>query len=176
MVFLVGINVPRSRFLPVKTTSDLLIIMSNLYSLRAGFLEMNPKRSFPSVPLSKLGSHFTKVCYLSFPSVPLSKLGSHFTKVCYLSFLSVPLSKLGSHFTKVCYLSFLSVPLSKLGSHFTKVCYLSFPSVPLSKLGSHFTKLCHSSGPQITKTYVVGTQKNRLDETALLSTQNTLLH
>ena len=39
-----GINVPRSRFLPVKTTSDLLIIMSNLYSLRHGSLEMNPKR------------------------------------------------------------------------------------------------------------------------------------
>ncbi|XP_060571043.1 UTP--glucose-1-phosphate uridylyltransferase-like isoform X2 [Ruditapes philippinarum] len=56
-----GINVPRRRFLPVKTTSDLLIIMSNLYSLKAGSLEMNPKRSFPSVPLSKLGSHFTKV-------------------------------------------------------------------------------------------------------------------
>lgn len=56
-----GINVPRRRFLPVKTTSDLLIIMSNLYSLRAGSLEMSPKRSFPSVPLTKLGSHFTKV-------------------------------------------------------------------------------------------------------------------
>ncbi|XP_052272973.1 UTP--glucose-1-phosphate uridylyltransferase-like isoform X2 [Dreissena polymorpha] len=56
-----GINVPRSRFLPVKTTSDLLIIMSNLYSLRAGSLIMNPKRAFPTVPLSKLGSHFSKV-------------------------------------------------------------------------------------------------------------------
>lgn len=67
-----GINVPRSRFLPVKTTSDLLIIMSNLYSLRAGCLEMNPKRAFPSVPLSKLGSHFTKVKdFLSrFASIP----------------------------------------------------------------------------------------------------------
>jgi len=57
----IGINVPRSRFLPVKTTSDLLIIMSNLYSLRSGTLEMNPKRSFPSVPLVKLGASFTKV-------------------------------------------------------------------------------------------------------------------
>ncbi|XP_052766080.1 UTP--glucose-1-phosphate uridylyltransferase-like isoform X2 [Mya arenaria] len=56
-----GINVPRSRFLPVKTTSDLLIIMSNLYSLRAGSLKMNPKRSFPTVPLCKLGSQFSKV-------------------------------------------------------------------------------------------------------------------
>jgi len=57
----VGINVPRRRFLPVKTTSDLLIIMSNLYSLRTGNLEMNPKRSFPSVPLIKLGTSFIKV-------------------------------------------------------------------------------------------------------------------
>merc|ERR1712038_550537 len=29
----IGINVPRSRFLPVKKSSDLLLIMSNLYSL-----------------------------------------------------------------------------------------------------------------------------------------------
>lgn len=68
----IGINVPRRRFLPVKTTSDLLIIMSNLYSLKQGSLEMNPKRSFPSVPLVKLGTSFTKVKdYLSrFASIP----------------------------------------------------------------------------------------------------------
>ena len=56
-----GVNVPRARFLPVKTTSDLLIIMSNLYSLRNGSLVMNPLRSFPSVPLCKLGTEFKKV-------------------------------------------------------------------------------------------------------------------
>lgn len=56
-----GINVPRSRFLPVKTTSDLLLIMSNLYTQKKGLLEMNPLRSFPSVPLVKLGSGFVKV-------------------------------------------------------------------------------------------------------------------
>ena len=56
-----GINVPRSRFLPVKTSSDLLISMSNLYHLKTGTLEMNPKRSFPSVPLVKLGTNFNKV-------------------------------------------------------------------------------------------------------------------
>jgi UTP--glucose-1-phosphate uridylyltransferase len=68
----IGINVPRRRFLPVKTTSDLLIIMSNLYSLKAGSLEMNPKRSFPSVPLVKLGTSFVKVKeFLSrFASIP----------------------------------------------------------------------------------------------------------
>merc|ERR1719145_42723 len=31
-----GVNVPRSRFLPVKMTSDLLLVMSNLYSLDNG--------------------------------------------------------------------------------------------------------------------------------------------
>ncbi len=56
-----GINVPRSRFLPVKTTSDLLLIMSNLYTQKKGVLDMNPLRSFPSVPLVKLGSAFAKV-------------------------------------------------------------------------------------------------------------------
>ena len=57
----IGINVPRSRFLPVKTTSDLLLIMSNLFTQKKGLLEMNPLRSFPSVPLVKLGTSFTKV-------------------------------------------------------------------------------------------------------------------
>lgn len=57
-----GINVPRSRFLPVKKTSDLLLVMSNLYSMKNGFLTMSPKRSFPSVPLVKLGDKdFSKV-------------------------------------------------------------------------------------------------------------------
>ena len=56
-----GINVPRSRFLPVKTTSDLMLIMSNLFTQKKGYLEMNPLRSFPSVPLVKLGSAFSKV-------------------------------------------------------------------------------------------------------------------
>ncbi|KAF5895683.1 UTP--glucose-1-phosphate uridylyltransferase-like isoform X1, partial [Clarias magur] len=56
-----GINVPRSRFLPVKTTSDLLLVMSNLYSLDAGSLTMSEKREFPTTPHVKLGSSFTKV-------------------------------------------------------------------------------------------------------------------
>jgi UTP--glucose-1-phosphate uridylyltransferase len=56
-----GINVPRSRFLPVKTTSDLLLIMSNLFTQKKGILQMNLKRSFPTVPLVKLGSAFVKV-------------------------------------------------------------------------------------------------------------------
>jgi UTP--glucose-1-phosphate uridylyltransferase len=53
----IGINVPRTRFLPVKKTQDLLLVMSNLYSLNNGSLIMNPLRSFPTVPLIKLGKH-----------------------------------------------------------------------------------------------------------------------
>jgi len=68
-----GINVPRSRFLPVKKTSDLLLVMSNLYSLDHGSLIMSPLRMFPSTPLVKLGdNHFKKVsAYLArFGSIP----------------------------------------------------------------------------------------------------------
>eukprot|EP00730_Choanoeca_flexa_P002410 TRINITY_DN1103_c0_g1_i2.p1 TRINITY_DN1103_c0_g1~~TRINITY_DN1103_c0_g1_i2.p1 ORF type:complete len:495 (+),score=166.01 TRINITY_DN1103_c0_g1_i2:109-1593(+) len=57
----IGINVPRSRFLPVKKTSDLLLVMSNLYNLSKGRLSMNSKRVFASVPLIKLGDQFKKV-------------------------------------------------------------------------------------------------------------------
>jgi len=57
-----GLNVPRSRFLPVKKTSDLLLVMSNLYRIKNGSLIMSPKRMFPSVPLVKLGDkEFAKV-------------------------------------------------------------------------------------------------------------------
>lgn len=56
-----SIDVP-SRFLPVKKTSDPLLIKSNLYSLENGALVMKPKRAFPTVPLVKLGDeHFSKV-------------------------------------------------------------------------------------------------------------------
>ncbi|KAI9103009.1 UTP--glucose-1-phosphate uridylyltransferase-domain-containing protein [Phlyctochytrium arcticum] len=56
-----GVNVPRSRFLPVKSTSDLFLVMSDLYKLEHGELIMNPLRLFNTVPLVKLGDHFKKV-------------------------------------------------------------------------------------------------------------------
>lgn len=56
-----GINVPRSRFLPVKKTSDLLLLMSNLYEIDSGKLTLSHLRSFPTTPLVKLGSSFDKV-------------------------------------------------------------------------------------------------------------------
>jgi len=56
-----GINVPRSRFLPVKKTSDLLLLMSNLYDIDNGSLTLSHDRSFKTTPLVKLGSQFDKV-------------------------------------------------------------------------------------------------------------------
>jgi len=57
----IGINVPRSRFLPVKTCSDLFLIKSNLYTMQSGTLMMNPDRQFLTTPLVQLGENFKKV-------------------------------------------------------------------------------------------------------------------
>ncbi len=58
----IGINVPRRRFLPVKKTSDLLVVMSNLFMISEGSLQVNVKRSIAALPLVKLGDkHFQKV-------------------------------------------------------------------------------------------------------------------
>ena len=67
-----GVNVPRSRFLPVKSCSDLFLVQSDLYTLQHGNLIMNPKRQFGTTPLVKLGDHFKKVSqFLSrFASTP----------------------------------------------------------------------------------------------------------
>jgi len=67
-----GVNVPRSRFLPVKSCSDLLLVTSDLYQLEHGALIMNPKRMFVSTPVVKLGDHFKKVAQFQkrFKSMP----------------------------------------------------------------------------------------------------------
>jgi len=67
-----GVNVPRSRFLPVKACSDLMLIQSNLYTMKSGTLQVNPKRMFASVPVVKLGPEFKKVAgYMDrFKSIP----------------------------------------------------------------------------------------------------------
>jgi UTP--glucose-1-phosphate uridylyltransferase len=63
-----GINVPRSRFLPVKSCSDLLLIKSDIYSLQHGQLVINENRMFETTPVIKLGDHFKKVCVLDVKS------------------------------------------------------------------------------------------------------------
>lgn len=56
-----GINVPRNRFLPVKSCSDLLLIKSDIYSLSHGQLVINEQRMFETTPVIKLGDHFKKI-------------------------------------------------------------------------------------------------------------------
>lgn len=56
-----GVNVPRVRFLPVKSCSDLFLVQSDLYTLAHGELTPNPRRPFPTVPIVKLGDHFKKI-------------------------------------------------------------------------------------------------------------------
>lgn len=60
-----SINVPRSRFLPVKGCADLMLVQSKLYTLQSGSLVMNPKRlelfGEASIPTVKLGDSFKKV-------------------------------------------------------------------------------------------------------------------
>jgi UDP-N-acetylglucosamine pyrophosphorylase len=56
-----GVNVPRNRFLPVKSCSDLLLIKSDIYSLQHGQLVINPQRMFETTPVIKLGDHFKKI-------------------------------------------------------------------------------------------------------------------
>lgn len=68
----IGINVPRSRFLPVKATSDLLLVQSDLYTLVDGFVIRNKARTNPSNPSIELGPEFKKVANFlgRFKSIP----------------------------------------------------------------------------------------------------------
>jgi len=72
----IGINVDRTRFLPVKKTSDLLLVQSNLYTLQHGQLVFNQKRiekmDEESLPNINLGEFFTNVSDYQkrFPTIP----------------------------------------------------------------------------------------------------------
>ncbi|KAL6959686.1 UTP--glucose-1-phosphate uridylyltransferase [Sarracenia purpurea var. burkii] len=68
----IGSNVPRSRFLPVKATSDLLLVQSDLYTLNDGFVTRNKARENSANPSIELGPEFKKVAdFLSrFKSIP----------------------------------------------------------------------------------------------------------
>ena len=84
----IGINVPRSRFLPVKKTSDLMLVMSNLYDLKSGSLLMSEKRQFKTTPLIKLGDeHFKKVF-----------LYSVFSNVSHVFLIVFQMKRLPTHF------------------------------------------------------------------------------
>ena len=61
-------DIPRSRFLPVKKTTDLMLVMSNIYTLEEGTLTMTPDRANRRPPLVELGDeHFKEVGRLRGP-------------------------------------------------------------------------------------------------------------
>ncbi|KAI6205153.1 UTP--glucose-1-phosphate uridylyltransferase [Aphelenchoides besseyi] len=68
------VSVPRSRFLPVKKTQDMLVVMGNslMVDETSGVLRLNPKRQLPRAPIVQLSTHYDVVAeYLSrFPHIP----------------------------------------------------------------------------------------------------------
>lgn len=68
-----GVIVPRSRFAPVKTCSDLLMVESNLFVEENGHLQLEKSRISEHFPLVRLfGSHFETVKNFenAFPYIP----------------------------------------------------------------------------------------------------------
>ncbi|ADM11163.1 UTP glucose 1 phosphate uridyltransferase 1 [Encephalitozoon intestinalis ATCC 50506] len=70
-----GIVVPRSRFLPVKTCSDLFLVESNLFVEKNGTLQLHPSRVPRACPVVKLeGENFSKIesyekCFKGIPDI-----------------------------------------------------------------------------------------------------------
>ncbi|MBU3915209.1 UTP--glucose-1-phosphate uridylyltransferase [bacterium] len=56
-----AVKVPRERFIPIKTTDDLLLVQSNLFIFENGILKKNPERQFSGIPLIRLGDSFQSV-------------------------------------------------------------------------------------------------------------------
>ncbi len=67
-----ALRVTRSRFLPVKTTSDLLVVRSDAYDLSGGAIQLSPSRK--AAPLVQLGAEFKLIDSLErrFPGGPPS--------------------------------------------------------------------------------------------------------
>lgn len=56
-----AVQVPRTRFVPIKKTDDLLLVQSNLFLFEDGILVKNPERQFEGLPLIRLGEAFQSV-------------------------------------------------------------------------------------------------------------------
>ena len=67
-----GLVVPRCRFLPVKRTTDLFLVQSNLFNLENGKLLRNPARTINELPLIKFGKelNYYKNYRDSFEEIP----------------------------------------------------------------------------------------------------------
>jgi UTP--glucose-1-phosphate uridylyltransferase len=86
-----GINVPRSRFLPVKSCSDLLLIKSDVYTIKHGQPVISEDRMFETTPVIKLDEHFKKVILCAFPtSTLLIVMGMHKIQDFHKRFKTIP--------------------------------------------------------------------------------------
>ena len=56
-----GVSVPRTRYLPVKNCSDLLLVKSSIYELQDSCISVNRGRMFRTMPVVKLGDRFKNV-------------------------------------------------------------------------------------------------------------------
>lgn len=68
-----GVLVPRSRFLPIKTCSDLFLVESNLFEEHNGYLNLTSKRMLNTDPIIKLlGNNFSSITMFeeSFEGIP----------------------------------------------------------------------------------------------------------
>ena len=80
------VNIPRSRFLPVKKTCDLMLVMSNLYTLDKGTLIMSPDRVYQTTPVVELGyEHFKKVCLFGIKTWVFCSVSPSFKYCTYTS-------------------------------------------------------------------------------------------
>ena len=57
----VGLVVPRSRYLPVKKTSDLFLMQSDLFIMKEGRLIRNPERLFSELPEIQFESRLARL-------------------------------------------------------------------------------------------------------------------
>ncbi|KEH36395.1 UTP--glucose-1-phosphate uridylyltransferase isoform X2 [Medicago truncatula] len=70
----IGVSIPESRFVPLDTTSDLLLLQSDLYTSREGVLARNPARTDALNPVIDLGPEYEKIAdfrsrFKSIPSI-----------------------------------------------------------------------------------------------------------
>ncbi|XP_024640837.2 UTP--glucose-1-phosphate uridylyltransferase 2 isoform X1 [Medicago truncatula] len=70
----IGVSIPKSRFVPLDATSDLLLLQSDLYTSREGVLARNPARTNALNPVIDLGPKYEKIAdfrsrFKSIPSI-----------------------------------------------------------------------------------------------------------
>lgn len=56
-----ALNVPRIRFVPVKSTADLFLLQSDLYHINHGCLQMRAERAAESIPVVKFSHEFDRL-------------------------------------------------------------------------------------------------------------------